>query len=137
MRKNNKFKPGQSGNPDGRPKGSKDKRTSYRELFEPHAEALIDKAVTMAIEGDTTMIRLCIDRIVSPYRAVDPPVKLDGFKGSLAEKGEQIINAALQDGALTASEAASLLQALAAQARIVEVDDLEKRVKTLEGNNVN
>jgi len=35
-------------------------------------------------------------------------------------------------GQVSPSEAAVMLQALAAQARIVEIDDLEKRVTTLE-----
>ena len=67
----NKFQPGESGNPDGRPKGSKDKRTQYREMFQDEAENLIKKAVEMAKDGDSSMMRLCIGRIVSPYRARD------------------------------------------------------------------
>lgn len=64
-----KFMKGQSGNPAGRPKGIPDKRTQMRELFEPHAEALIDKAVQLALAGDTTALRMCLERIIPPMKA--------------------------------------------------------------------
>lgn len=134
MAKDTKFKPGQSGNPAGKPKGAKDKRTYHRELFQAHADELIKKAVEMAKAGDPTMLKACLDRIVSPYRAIDPPVKIEGIEGSLSAKGEQVIAAALRDGILSASEASCLLTALAAQARIIEVDELERRIRRLEGN---
>ncbi len=132
----NKFKPGESGNPDGRPKGSRDKRTQYRELFEPHADDLIQKAIDLALAGDTTCLKMCIDRLVSPFRAKNATVTLDDIEGTLTEKGEKIINA-MGKGELSPSDASSMLTALAAQVRIVEIDELEKRVLKLEAKNVN
>ncbi len=126
-----KFKPGESGNPDGRPKGSKDKRTQYREMFRDEAENLIKKAVEMAKDGDSSMMRLCIDRIVSPYRARDQKVKLDDLTGTLTDKGEKIIET-MSAGVIAPSDAAKMLQVLVAQARIVELDELDKRVSRLE-----
>ena len=64
------FKAGKSGNPQGRPKGSKDKRTELRALLEPHAPALVEKAVQMALDGDTVALKLCLDRIIPAMRAV-------------------------------------------------------------------
>jgi len=129
----NKFQPGESGNPDGRPVGSKDKRTQYRELFEPHADDLIQKAIDLALDGDTTCLKMCIDRLVSPFRAKDATITLDDIEGTLTEKGEKII-AAMGNGEVTPSDASSMLSALAAQARIIEIDDLEQRIKRLEAN---
>ncbi|MDQ3566413.1 MAG: hypothetical protein M3436_20840 [Pseudomonadota bacterium] len=40
-------------NPNGKPKGAKDKRTALRALLETHSEALAQKAVELALEGDT------------------------------------------------------------------------------------
>jgi len=136
MSKDTKFKPGESGNPDGRPKGAKDKRTQYRELFEPHADGLIEKVIEMALAGDTTCLKMCIDRLVSPFRAKDTTVTLDDIEGSLTEKGEKIINA-MGEGELSPSDASSMLSALAAQARIIEIEELEKRVSDLEARNDN
>lgn len=42
------FQQGQSGNPDGRPPGIRDKRVAMRELLAPHAEELVAKVVEMA-----------------------------------------------------------------------------------------
>jgi len=130
----NKYKPGESGNPDGRPKGAKDKRTQYRELFEPHADDLIQKAIDLALTGDTTCLKMCIDRLVSPFRAKNATVTLDDIEGTLTEKGEKIINA-MGKGELSPSDASSMLSALAAQARIIEIEELEKRVSDLEARN--
>ena len=130
------FKKGESGNPDGRPKGAKDKRTQYRELFEPHADVLIQKAIDLALAGDTACLKMCIDRLVSPFRAKNATVTLDDIEGTLTEKGEKIINA-MGSGELSPSDASSMLSALAAQARIIEIEELEKRVSDLEARNDN
>ncbi len=131
MTKDTKFKPGQSGNPKGKPKGAKDKRTAYRELFENESEGLIKKAIELAKGGDTTCLKMCIDRIVSPYRSRDQKVQLDDLTGTLTEKGEKII-IAMGNGELSPSDASSMLQALASQVRIIELDDIEERLKKLE-----
>lgn len=126
-----RFKKGQSGNPRGRPKGIKDRRVKYRELLEPHASELVKKAVELALAGDTTSLRLCLERIVPSIKSQDEPVVLGKLEGTLPEQGSAIV-AAMGAGQISPSEAAIMLQALAAQARIVEIDDLEKRVTTLE-----
>ncbi len=59
-----RFKKGQSGNPNGRPLGCLNKRTQLAALLEPHAEALISKAVELALGGDTNALRLCIERLL-------------------------------------------------------------------------
>jgi hypothetical protein len=67
------FKPGQSGNPDGRPKGARNRATVAAErLLDGEAEALSRKAVQLALAGDLSALRLCLDRVV-PARK-DRPV---------------------------------------------------------------
>ena len=54
------FAKGVSGNPAGRPVGSRNKATLLAlQLLEGEAEALTRKAVEQALEGDTTALRLC------------------------------------------------------------------------------
>jgi hypothetical protein len=56
-------KPFQLGN-SGRPSGSRNKATLALEaLLDGEAEALTRKAIEMALEGDTTVMRLVMDRI--------------------------------------------------------------------------
>jgi len=58
------FKSGKSGNPNGRPKGALNKRTQLAKLLEPHAQALIDKTIELALGGDVNALRLCIERLI-------------------------------------------------------------------------
>jgi len=125
------FQPGHSGNPAGKPKGARDKRTALRKLLEPHSERLIQKAVDMALEGDTTALRLCLERIVPALRSQDMPVNLGSLKGSLSEQAGQI-NQAMAGGRITPADASSVLSALTSQAKIQEFDELEKRIAKLE-----
>ena len=72
--KGNRFQKGRSGNPNGRPKGSRNRTTVACEtLLEEEAGALTRKAVQMAKDGDTVALRLCLDRIYPPRK--DRPVK--------------------------------------------------------------
>ncbi|ABQ54210.1 DUF5681 domain-containing protein [Legionella pneumophila] len=70
-----KFKPGESGNPSGRPKGSRNIQTQLIKLLEPHAEQLINKMVEKALEGDPHALRLCIERLLP--KAKHNPIESD------------------------------------------------------------
>jgi hypothetical protein len=63
-----KFKSGESGNPAGRPKGSRNTQTQLLKLLEPHAEQLINKMVEEALEGEPNALRLCIERLLPKAR---------------------------------------------------------------------
>src|SRR5262245_50057017 len=131
MPNDGQFRPGQSGNPAGRPPGIRDKRTAMRDLLVPHAAELVAKVVEMAKAGDSTALRICIDRLIPPVKAKDDPVQLPPLTGSLADSGRVVLEA-LAEERLSPEEAANVLQALATQARIVEVEEIEKRVTALE-----
>src|SRR3954469_16604258 len=68
------FQKGQSGNPSGKPKGTRHRVTMAAEtLMEGEAEAITRKAIELAKEGDSPALRLCMDRIYPPRR--DRPVR--------------------------------------------------------------
>ena len=126
-----RFVKGQSGNPAGRPKGIPDQRTALRSLLEPHAQELVAKAVKLALDGDTTALRICIERLIPPMKARDEAVQLGSAKAGLSEQGRAVLEAAAA-GNITPERAATMMQSIAAQARIVELIELEERVKRLE-----
>ena len=127
----NQFPKGQSGNPSGRPKGIPDRRTELRRLLEPHASELVQKLVELAKAGDTTALRICIDRLIPPLRASDASIKRPGLLGSLTDQGNAVM-AAIGSGNLPPDTGSTLMQALGTLARITEADELEKRVQSLE-----
>jgi polyhydroxyalkanoate synthesis regulator phasin len=128
------FKSGSSGNPAGRPKGAKDKRTAIRELLEPHIPKLIKKAVTLALKDDTAALRLCLERVMPPLRATDRAIELSGLIGTLAQQSKRVVEA-VAAGEISPDQGATLMQTLSAQARIIEVDELERRIAALERRN--
>lgn len=129
------FKPGQSGNPAGRKKGTPDRRTQARELFVQHKDALIGKAIELALTGDATALRMCLDRIVPALKPGAAPVVLPKFPLALAGKGELVL-AQLAAGDIAPDAAAMIMGAIAAQVRIVEASELEMRVAALENADV-
>ncbi|HEV2508632.1 DUF5681 domain-containing protein [Bosea sp. (in: a-proteobacteria)] len=129
------FKPGQSGNPAGKPKGARHKVTlAIEALLEGEAEKLTKKAITLAMAGDITALRLCMDRL-APVRR-DRPVTFDLPKIETADdlpKATQAIMEAVAGGELTPSEAAELGKLVDAHAKAIEVTDLHRRLAVLEG----
>ena len=125
------FQPGQSGNPAGKPKGVKHRTTKIREEILANAPGLLDSLLEQAMAGDVAAAKLLLERCLPPLRGVDEPVLVPGLEGSLSEQGQAVVSAAAQ-GRLTPSQAATLMTALGGQARLVELDELVKRIEKLE-----
>jgi hypothetical protein len=68
------FVKGRSGNPRGRPVSSRNRKTlAAAVLLDGESEALTRKAVELALDGDPTALRLCIERILPQCR--ERPIK--------------------------------------------------------------
>lgn len=121
------------GNP-GRPKGSRHKTTLALEaLIDGQAEELTQAAIDKALEGDTTALRLCLERLVPPRK--DTPVQFDlppiSNAKEAAEAAQHVLQA-VSDGELTPLEAASVMGLLERYRRILELSEIEGRVVALE-----
>jgi hypothetical protein len=103
------------------------------QLAEGQAEALIQKALQLALEGDPTCLRMMLDR-VSPLRKgrpidVDmPPVKSsqDLFAAIAA------IWTAIGEGRLTPDEASALSIVVDRSIQAIELHDITNRIAALE-----
>ena len=72
-------------NPNGRPKGSMNKFTALsRELMSTKGPEIVQKVVDLALEGDRTCLKMCMDRIIPTTKAVE-------FRSS-DDRGNVIIN---------------------------------------------
>jgi hypothetical protein len=118
----------------GRPKGSRHKTTlAIQVLLDGEGEALTRKAVDMALAGDTTALRLCLERIAPPRK--DAPVRFDlppmeGAQNAAAAMGA--ILASVASGDLTPSEATGIAGLVEAYRKALETTELETRIKALE-----
>jgi anthranilate phosphoribosyltransferase len=65
------------------------------------------------------------------HRAKDEAVAIGQVGTTLTNRGQAIMDAGLT-GQVSPSEAASLLQALAIQARVIEAEELAARIEALE-----
>lgn len=124
-----KWKPGQSGNPGGRPK----RIGVVRELLELRRKDLVKKAIDLALAGDVGALRLCIERLAPPLKSTSEAVVIDGLAEAktLTEKCEAIVRA-VGTGALSPTVAAELLSAVGSLAKSMETDELARRVAALE-----
>ena len=126
-----KFKPGQSGNPAGKPTGAKDRRTELRALLVPHAQELIDKVVALAKAGDTTALRILIDRLIPPIKGRDESVIVENLEGKIVDHGMAVLKA-VAAGDISPDQAATLIQVIATQTRIIEANEFARRIELLE-----
>ncbi|MGH6792842.1 MAG: DUF5681 domain-containing protein [Methyloceanibacter sp.] len=129
-----RFKPAQSGNPSGRPRGARNKATIAAEaLLDGEAEAITRKAIEAAKDGDMVAIRLCLERIVAPRKDRHVSFTLPPMdKASDAAAAAASIIGAVSNGELTPGEASTLLASVDNYTRILAVTDLETRIEQLE-----
>ena len=128
-----KFRPGQSGNLKGRPKGSPDRRAQLRELIEAEAAELVAVAVRAAKAGDMGALALLLNRCISPLRPVADTVQFDMPVGSTLADQARAVLAAIAGGRLDPMTGRSLIDAIAGAARVIETDELLRRIEALEG----
>ena len=128
------FQKGRSGNPAGRQPGCRNRATVAAEaLLEGEAQALTRKAIELALAGDTTALRLCLERIVPQRRS--RTVAFDTPRIDRVEDLARAIGSIFQEvagGRLRLDEGASLVGMLESKRRAMETVDLEKRLRALE-----
>ena len=130
-----RFKPGRSGNPSGRPKGVRNKSTMAAEaLLNGESEALTRRCIDLALEGDHTALRLCLSRILPVKRERTIELDLPALEGSQDSlRAIATVLEAVGSGTITPSEGQSLASLLETHRRTFEVEELERRLEALEG----
>ena len=120
----------------GRPKGARSRTTmAVLELLEGRAEALTQRAVDLALAGDTTALRLCLERVAPPRK--DNPVQFKLPQMTTARDAAQAAGAVLEavsGGDLTPTEGAQVMSLVDSYRRTLEVTELEARVAALEAD---
>ena len=89
--------------------------------------------MTKAKEGDAQAARLLLERVFPALKPTEQPVALSLPAGEgITGQGRAIV-LAVAAGTLAPGQGAQLLAGLGSLARIVEIDELEKRITLLEG----
>src|ERR1700733_12404721 len=123
------FQAGQSGCPSGRPKGVKDRRSKLRDMIEQSQDQLVQKAKSMALDGNEQMLKLLLERILPP-KLREEPISFSLEVDSLVEKSKKIIQC-LSDGEITTSAAETLMRTVYMESKIYEAEELKKQVDEL------
>lgn len=128
------FKPGQSGNPGGLPKGTKRHATAILEaLVDDEGGEVARKCVALAKAGDVACIRIVMERLLPPRK--DRPITIDLPKLETPADAVTVMGAlfhAVASGQVTPSEAGDLGKLVDQYVRASEVLELERRLQDLE-----
>ena len=134
-----RFQKGQSGNPEGRKKGNRNKATlALESLLDKDGRRLTRKAIELALAGDMQALRLCMDRILPVRRDRHVSIQLPAIETPAdAVKASAAIASAISAGEITPSEAAELAKVIEAYVRSVEIHDIAERLSKLEAKGTN
>ncbi len=117
------FAKGSSGNPAGRPKGSKNRATLLAEaLLDGEAEALVRKLIEEALAGDRSLLKFCVQHILGKPRA--PAIELDLAPGQENDPLAVLTAAirAMAGGEINPAEAASVAKVASTLSRVRSVE---------------
>jgi hypothetical protein len=129
-KKKHLWKPGQSGNPAGKPPGTGELQ-KLRAAIGEHVPQIIARMVDAAKDGDVTAARLLLERVLPPVKAVEQAQAIEMPEGTLTEQGRAVLSA-VANGELAPSQGAALVAAIGGLAKVAEVDELAQRIAKLE-----
>ena len=127
----NQWKPGQTGNPKGRPPGVS-AITKLRASIAGEVPEILASLVVAAKGGDVQAARLILERVLPPVKATEQAVALQLPEGGTLTAQGRAVMSAVAAGTLAPGQGAQLLAAIGTLAKVTEIDELEARLSKLE-----
>ncbi len=133
------FKPGTSGNPRGKPAGTRSKSTQLLlTLMEGGAANIIKVVIDAAKGGDLMAAKIIIDRVIPTAKERPVNVALpDTTTPEGVSAAQSAILQAVAGGDLLPGEAATLSAIVESKRRAIETQELSDRITQLESKNGN
>ena len=123
------FPKGTTGNPAGRPPNTTP-RAQFRKMVDPELPDIVKALTSAAKGGDVAAIKVIYDRIVPSLKPTSEDLSIR-TKGSLQQRGEAIVSG-MTKGDISPEQALGALNALTAQAKLIEQGDILQRIEQLE-----
>ena len=106
---------------------------AVQELLDGEAENLTRKCILLAIQGDTTALRLCMERLAPATKSRPLRLPLPSIKSAEdVLKAQSVAIEAMAIGEITPDEAATVAGVLDAKRRAIETVEIEERIWKLE-----
>ena len=125
-----KWTKGKSGNPGGRKPGT-GKIAALRAGIAKDIPIIIKALTTAATGGDVSAAKVLLDRVLPVLKPVEEAVSLPLPGATLTDRGRAALDA-IAGGQLAPGQGAALLGAIGALAKLVETDELSRRIEALE-----
>ena len=127
------FEPGKSGNPKGKPRGTRSRYTRYRAALEKDLPVLLEVAKKHAMAGDRVAMKLLLERTMPAMKRTSAPVRILGFDSAttMTEKAEAVLDA-VAVGIIPADLGSQLIQAVNHLGQLKAIDEFEQRLQQLE-----
>jgi hypothetical protein len=118
----------------GRPKGSRNKAKSPGQaLLDEYAPHLMRKCIALAMQGDRSALRMCMERISPARRGACITMNLPAIKTAEdLEKAAEKVTQDIRRGEITPTEGGVMMNLFESRSRIMEKVQWEKRLEKLE-----
>jgi hypothetical protein len=131
-KKPGRWKPGQSGNPNGKKPGSGELQR-LRASIAADVPDILAGLVAAAKGGDAQAAKLILERIFPAVKPVEHTQELDLPEGGTLTATGRAVLSAVALGHLAPGQGSQLLAAIGSLARVTQIDELEARLTLLEG----
>jgi len=117
----------------GRPPGSRNEKTKLLESLESHGEAIIQQCKLLAMKGDRTALRLCVERLIPIAKTPGTHFRLPAIETAADLKNllPSIVKQTSK-GHLSAYEAEALARVVDTHLRTIAAGEFDERLRALE-----
>jgi hypothetical protein len=126
-----KFKPGQSGNPSGRPKGTRNRKSLLMEELERDGSALAAAIKARALEGDASCMSLWLTRLEPAARTRGETVEFAFDPQATPAENIEAVLRAVAAGEMSVETGAQLISGIEKLANVRVSEQTEDKERAL------